>query len=405
MNDYFDEVERGLRAAVRREAHLPWHVRVARRRFRIDRRPLLVVLAVLVLGGSATAAVLSLSKSRPLSGSLPAEFLTIPTTTHTTGKARYRVSLFPYLSVGWTGWCSSVNFAIHSHLEATFYGCGPVEVSNPVVLANDEFGGQGGHYQYAIFSDRIAEVRYADGVGIKPIADPRLPGWVRAAVRVYTPREAAKASDGRLFIRSELLEANGHQVSEQPIMSTEAVEHLPLTTLDPNHPADLPCTVHARSTPGLVALSQTVTAPIPWPRRAPGGFLACANAIYKLNATNLGVAVLVNALNPRQSAGPLPGLSRDPSHRGILLGDELGTIGYPEGMSVGSFGPRNRAFDSFGPHQWDLLEEHNARNHNISARRAGRGWLIVEGGTPSQRATLLDALQTKARSQAGRPES
>ncbi|HEY5193866.1 MAG TPA: hypothetical protein VIJ39_08370 [Solirubrobacteraceae bacterium] len=392
MNDYFDELERDLRAAVRREAHLPWYVRLARRGQHVGQRPLLVMLTVLVLGGSATAAVLSLSKSRPLSGSLPAGFLSV----HTTGKTQYRVSLFPYLSVGWSGWCSSVNFAIDSRPQATSYGCAPTEVADPVVLTNNEFGDQGGTYQYAIFSDRVAEVRYADGVRIKPIGDPRLPSWVRAAVRVYTPREAAKAGGGRLFIRSELLEANGHQVPEHPILSANAVEHLPLAALNPSDPANLPCAVHARATPGLLALSQTVTTPVPWPRHAPGGFLACANASYKLGATNLGVAVLVNAVDPEQSADLLPGLSRDPSHPGIFLGNELGTIGYPAGSGVFSSNPTSRAFDSVGPHKRGPLEEHNSRDHNISARRAGRGWLIAEGGTPDQRAALLNALQTEA---------
>jgi hypothetical protein len=106
--------------------------------------------------------------------------------------------------------------------------------------------------------------------------------------------------------------------------------------------------------------------------------------------------VLVNAVDARRPADPLPGLSRDTSHAGILGGDELGTIGYPEGSSVASFTSSTRAFESTGPHPWDLSEEHNSRNHNISARRAGPGWLIAEGGTPSQRATLLGAVETKA---------
>lgn len=53
MSDYFDQVERDLRAAVRRRDHLPWHVRLR------TRRPpaLMAVLAVLVVAGPALAAV------------------------------------------------------------------------------------------------------------------------------------------------------------------------------------------------------------------------------------------------------------------------------------------------------------------------------------------------------------
>lgn len=53
MNDYLDDVERQLRAAVRRHDHLPWYVR-----FRLRHsRPLVVVLAALVVAGPALAAV------------------------------------------------------------------------------------------------------------------------------------------------------------------------------------------------------------------------------------------------------------------------------------------------------------------------------------------------------------
>jgi hypothetical protein len=52
MNDYFDHVERELRAGVRNRAHLPWHARWRPRRS----RALVVVLAGLVLSGTAVAA-------------------------------------------------------------------------------------------------------------------------------------------------------------------------------------------------------------------------------------------------------------------------------------------------------------------------------------------------------------
>jgi hypothetical protein len=115
-----------------------------------------------------------------------------------------------------------------------------------------------------------------------------------------------------------------------------------------------------------------------------------------LDGTDMAAAVLVNALDPQQPADGLPGLALDRSHPGILVGGELGTIGYPEGSSVSDGMPGGRAFESFGPHQWDLTEEHNSRDHSVSARRVGLGWLVVEGGTPSQRARLLDALHTSA---------
>jgi hypothetical protein len=53
MTEYFDHVERELRGAVRRHAHLPWYVRLRRR----HPRGLVVVVAALVIAAPAAAAV------------------------------------------------------------------------------------------------------------------------------------------------------------------------------------------------------------------------------------------------------------------------------------------------------------------------------------------------------------
>ena len=55
MNDYFDELETGLRDAVRRRSHLPWHARLLQLSMR--HRGLAVVLASLVVATPAVAAV------------------------------------------------------------------------------------------------------------------------------------------------------------------------------------------------------------------------------------------------------------------------------------------------------------------------------------------------------------
>ena len=52
-SDYFEHVERELRAAVRRHAHLPWYLRLRAR----HSRALVVAVAALVIGGPALAAV------------------------------------------------------------------------------------------------------------------------------------------------------------------------------------------------------------------------------------------------------------------------------------------------------------------------------------------------------------
>ena len=73
----------------------------ARKRRRGGRRALMVALAALLIGGAAAGAVITLNRSKPLSGTLaqgPGGL----------GVSHYRISVFPYMTVGWSGWCSSV---------------------------------------------------------------------------------------------------------------------------------------------------------------------------------------------------------------------------------------------------------------------------------------------------------
>jgi hypothetical protein len=358
--------------------------RPARRWVRLGRRPLVALFGVLALGGSAAAAVVSLSSSRPLSGTVPGGVGVL----HSDGPMQYRISVFPYLTVGWSGWCSSADFSVHARPTATVYGCGPIESSGQLVLDGAVFGGRSGSYEYEILSDRVAAVRYSDGARITPVSDPRLPRGTRALVRVGPAPKLGKHGTPVPFPRETWLDAHGRVLPMPVIGRANAVEHLPLRTLDPQHPSGGGCAVLARALPGLVALSQTVVRAVPWPRREPGAFLACANATYRLGTSTLAVAVLVDATNPARRAAALPGLIADPANPGVLIGAALGSIGFPQGLGVFALG-RQQPFDTPSTHQ-------ALADHDVSARRAAPGWLIAEGGTAAQRATLLGALSTHA---------
>jgi hypothetical protein len=67
MSEYFDHVERELRAAVRRHAHVPWYIRLSRR----HPRGLVVVFAVLVIAAPAAAAVSLLRSGSSVPASQP----------------------------------------------------------------------------------------------------------------------------------------------------------------------------------------------------------------------------------------------------------------------------------------------------------------------------------------------
>jgi hypothetical protein len=330
------------------------------------RRALIATVAILLVGGTVAGAVITLSRSKPLSG-------TLAQGPSRRGASHYRVSVFPYMTVGWSGWCSSAVFDSRSGREATDYSCEAVESSGPAIAGGDSFGDQSGEYSYGVVSDSVAAVHW-DRKAVMPIKSPRLPLGTRAYFIVGPARDLSPGLP-RLF------DAGGHEIADPPITRQSAVEHLPQMVVNPRQPGTTPCAVRPPALPRLVPLAQTVTAPLPWPRRQPGAFLACANATYKLDGTTLGVAVLVDAANAKRPAPSLPELQADPAHPGLLAGHELGNIGFPHGSGVFN-GGGGRAFNTTRAQQ-------AFANHDISARRAGPAWVVAEGGTAAQRAMLL----------------
>jgi hypothetical protein len=340
------------------------------------RRALMVALAALLIGGAAAGGVITLSRSKPLSGTLaqgPARL----------GVSHYRISVFPYMTVGWSGWCSSAVFDSRSSREATDYSCGAIESTGPAIAGGGSFGDQSGAYSYGVVSDSVASVHW-DGRVVLPIKSPRLPPGTRAYFIVAPAGPAGLGPAGL----PKLFDSSGRAISNPLITRETAVEHLPQIVVNPRNPGTAPCALRPPMVPHLVPLAQTVTTPVPWPRRQPGAFLACANATYKLDGTTLGVVVLVDATNARRPAPALPELQPDPAHPGLLTGRELGNIGFPHGLGVFN-GRGGQAFNTTTRHQEFV-------NHDVTARRAGPAWVVAEGGTSSQRATLLRVLQTEA---------
>jgi hypothetical protein len=336
----------------------------------------MAAVAVLLIGGTTAGAVITLSRSKPLSGTLahgPSRL----------GASHYRVSVFPYMTVGWSGWCSSAVFDSRSSREATDYSCGAVESSGPAIAGGDGFGDPSGDYTYGVVSSDVASVHW-DGKVVVPVSSPRLPAGTRAYFITGPDGRVGHGPPGL----PKLFDANGQEVSIPLITRETAVEHLLQIVVDPRNPGTSACAVRPSTVSHLVPLTETLTTPVPWPRRQPGAFLACANATYKLDGTTLGVAVLVDATNAKRPAPPLPELQPDPAHPGLVTGHELGNIGFPHGMSVFIDGG-GQAFNT-------TTRQQEFANHNVSARRAGPAWIIAEGGTPAQRAALLSLLSTDA---------
>jgi hypothetical protein len=341
------------------------------------------VIAVLLLAGSATAAVLVQSRSHPLTGTIRGVqgILGVP-------KASYQVRAFPYLAVGWSGWCASVAFQATPHRSFGEYGCGAVEDSREPLIAGGAAGGPGGLYDSGFVSTRVAAIRLFNGTTIVPIANAHLPSWMRAYIAFVR---------GPLPIRPRpdtLLDRGGHTVPQPIITRADAVKHLPTHAINPNDAAAVPCAIRERSSTGITALAQAVSTVAPWPRRQPGAFLACANATFRVGTATLAVAVLVDANHPDQPAPPLRELVPLTGQPDLLGARGLGTIGFPEGTSVADFGGDTAPFAiPAGQQQFGAPAGiQQVTNHDLTARRDGRAWLIAQGGTGAQRARLLAAL-------------
>ncbi len=392
MSGFLDQLEEQLIDAVHRNAGpvsgraatAPLPLVRASARSRRRRRAWLGVVGVLLLAGSATAAVLVQSRSRPLQGTTRAVqgIFGVP-------KANYQVRVFPYMAVGWSGWCASVAFQATPHRSFGDFGCGPVEVSgDPLIAGGGTTGGPGGIYDFGFVSNRVAAIRLFNGTTIIPIASPHLPSWMRAYIAFVRGRRPLRIGP------DTLLDRNGHAIPQPTITRANAVQHLPTHAINPSDAGAVPCAIRERSTAGIAPLAQATSTVARWPRPQPGAFLACANATFRVDGTTLAVAVLVNANEPEQPAPPLPELAPITGQAGLLGARGLGTIGFPEGTSVGDFSGHATPF-AIPPGQ----EQSGApagiqqvTDHDLTARRDGLAWLIAQGGTGPQRARLLAAL-------------
>lgn len=240
-----------------------------------------------------------------------------------------------------------------------------------------------GEYSYGIVSDAVAYLRLSSGATLTPVSSPRLPPGTRAYFTV------ARQSEGRPQLRPvRLFNVSGTQQAQLVSTRESAAEHLPQLAVDPYRPGSARCALRIAPAAHLVASGETVARPVAWPRHQTGAFLACANARFELNGTELGAAVLINASDPARPAPALPELQPDPTRPGVLVGHELGNIGFHQGLSVADFGG-GQAFNT-------PTRRQQFADHDVSARRVGEGWIVVEGGTSAQRALLLAHLSTAA---------
>lgn len=383
MSDYIDSLEQALRDAGvheyrtvrsdRARRHTAqagsdhWQVASATSPRRLRRRwsPLAIVVAVLLVGGSAAGAIAAIldTGSAPLTGAVPGI---------TAQLLRYDIPITPDLEPGDAGWCSSPIFSIRNGVTDAAGGdtCSPAAPAGaPVILGGGEpisnerdFLRQAGRTLNAhqgqlnlfwmVVSSQVAAVRLRPGEVVTSRADPRLPaGWraVVAFVRGVSPtfpQPVALDRAGRPIIQRDT--ALSRVSPGGAAAATRAY--------DPGGTAPSPCAIHAAHLPSVTAQWEVVAtkAPALGSAVAPNALFSCARSWFSIKGQSQApsAAILLNAQDPRRPAARPPGLTPT---------DQPGIFSNPSAELVG--------------------------------KRIGQAWLVVQDGSVTQSKMLLSTLR------------
>jgi len=365
-------------------------------------RPVAIVLAALVITGSAAAAVFSLagSASQPLSGKVPGVIEPASVAGY-----RYTITVTPSLFAGTAGWESFITYVRNSSLGSPLGeggGGGYPTATNPL------FGGscfncgasphRGTTVGYVLTSPQVAALRIGNRT-IRTLSSLSLPSGDRAAVlfipargptlvegwrpgmpvRGYMTVRGCPCRHGRAvsvirkipFVAILPLDRYGHVIATQPAPPYGSVpsfwqapsavtpgNHQP-PYHGPTHPGPGVCELDQHGLPALhPEFGHTITTISPAKDSVGEVFLSCIDAEYYLHNWPLEVAVLLDGRHPGQVLGPIPGARQIPG--------QPGTVNLAAEQLPGA----------------------------LSARRVGNAWLIVEGGSGlAQRLQVLNALR------------
>ena len=416
MRDPFDILRAELVSAAERAA-LP----APRKRWgwlRRPSRPMAVLLVALVITGSAAAAVLSLSASKPLVGRVPGAI-----TPASLAGFSYTIAVTPgdtSLQAGGSGWDSWI---VYSRRGTSGYGgVGPgicpgyPTATHPIFGAGSGaiFGGgtgptsfgRGNTVEYVLTGPQVWAVRIGSRT-IRTVTSPALPTGDRAAVFfvpakgpvpvVLIPGIPGGPPPGNQppgmknipTVRIVPLDRSG-----QAIATTQCApppgEAPPLTWMAPDaarrwwplngftvpyqgpgyHAPTRPrpgvCELAQHGLPALhVQFGHTVASISPVYDALGEVFLSCVDAEYYMDGWPLQVGVLLDGHRPGQVPGPIPGARPVPGQPDIV---NLATGHFPSSLF--------------------------SRNFGVTAKRVGNAWLVVQGGYGlAQRVQVLNSLR------------
>jgi hypothetical protein len=359
-------------------------------------RPVAVVLAALVIAGSAAAAVLSLSASQPLVGRVPGAV-----TPASLAGYRYRIAVTPIpfagAPPGWQPWI------VYNSPGTSGYGerGGPLPTTPIFAVGGPTSVARGETVVYVLTSPQVWAVRIGSRT-IRTVSSPALPTGDRAAVFFVPAKGPGFLIPGlpagpppgkhpppmKNIPTIQPLDRSGQVIATHLLappagpplytwIAPNAVTRwwpLPFGTVPYHHRG-----YHGRTHPGpgvcelgqhgLQALHAQWGHTVPWisPVHDALGeeFLSCIDAAYYLHGWPLDVAVLLDGHHPGQVLGPIPGARPVPGQPEVV---SLATGQFPSSLFT--------------------------RNFGVTAKRVGNAWLIVQGGSGlAQRVQVLNALR------------
>lgn len=367
-------------------------------------RPVAVLLAALVITGSAAAAVLSLtgSASQPLAGRVPGAV-----TPASLAGDRYTIAVTPVLFAGAAGWQPWI---VYNRPGTSGYGeAGAPLPTTPIFgVGGPTSVARGETVAYVVTSPQVWAVRIGRRT-IRTISSPALPTGDRAAVFFVPARTPGFLIPGVPVGPSPVgpspgkhppqmkniptirpLDRSGQAIATR--LTTPPSEGSPLTWMAPGavtrwwplpfgtvpyhhpgyhgrtHPAPGVCELAQHGLPALHAQWGHTVAWISPVHDALGEvFLSCIDAAYYLHGWPFDVAVLLDGRRPGQVLGPIPGARPVPGEPEMV---DLATGHFPSSLFT--------------------------RNFGVTAKRVGHAWLVVQGGSGlAQRVQVLNSLRIR----------
>lgn len=343
-------------------------------------------IALVALAVAAPAAAYGVAgsavASKGLTGRVPGVALPRKRRAFSMSGYEYRIVVEPMLQAGQPGWTSFLTYSLRGHPGSGGGGGGGYPMKGSPFFGGGDFTSYGRGQappgdvaDYVLTGPEVAAIQVGK-VTISTFSDPRLPLGDRAAV--FFRRAAAPpvvlmpAPLLRHAVRVVPLDASGQVIPTRPVVATSSAPsrfwqapsavtpniHEP-PYHGPTHPLPGACELRQHGLPGLVPEFGHVIRRIKPVVDGEGEvFLSCIDTEYYFQGWPLDAAVLLDAAQPGQLLGPIPGARPVTGHPGVV------------NLAAGQF------------------------PGSITAKQIGRAWLVAEGGASlRQRLRVLEAIE------------